>query len=137
MHLSNGECRSCVLACRSVLAATEERASCCLLHDPFDGVGTPTALRAAAEALVNLAQPLSLSGLGKCRTNLLITKHVARADDHDIILIQISRHGRNEGEQYKATAPCCHESNELRWGHVSASFSACFGGPNVMHVPSP
>ena len=42
-----------------------ERAGCCLLHDPLDGVGTPTALGAAAEALVNLAHPLSLSGLRK------------------------------------------------------------------------
>ena len=89
---------------------------CYLPHDQLDGVGTPTALRAAAEALVNLAHPLSLSGLGKCRTNLLITKHVARADDHDIVLTQISRHGRNEGEQHKATAPCCYESNETPLG---------------------
>ena len=110
MHLSNGECRSCVLACRSVLAATEERASCCLLHDPFDGVGTPTALRAATEALVNLAHPLSLSGLHKSGTNLLITEHVARADNHDIVLTQKSDGGRNEGEQNKATAPSCYQS---------------------------
>ena len=72
---------------------------CYLPHDQLDGVGTPTALRAPAEALVNLAHPLSLSGLRKSGTNLLITKHVARADDHDIILTQISRHGRDAGEQ--------------------------------------
>jgi hypothetical protein len=116
---------------------TNERAVCYLLHDPFDGVYAPTALRAAAEAFVNLAHPLSLSGLRKSGTNLLITKHVARTDDHDTVLTQISGHGRNEGEQNKATAPSCCESYELRWGHVSASFSLCFGCPDVMHVPSP
>jgi hypothetical protein len=56
---------------------TNERAVCYLLHDPFDGKYAPTALRAAAEAFVNLAHPLSLSGLCKGGTNLLITKHAA------------------------------------------------------------
>lgn len=118
-------------------AYTNECATCYLLHDPFDGVGTPTALSTAAEALVNLAHPLPLSGRRKSRTNLLITEYVARADDHDIVLTQISGHGLKEGEQNKATAPRCHESYELRWRHVDASHSPCFGCPKVMHVPSP
>jgi hypothetical protein len=116
---------------------TNESAVCYLLHDPFDGVGTLAALRAAAEAVVNLAHPQPLSGLRKGGTNLLITEHVARADDHDLVLTQISGHVRKQGEQNKATAPCCHESYELRWGHVSATLSPCPGCPNVLHVPTP
>jgi hypothetical protein len=84
-----------------------------LLHDPLDGVGTPTALRAAAEALVNLAHPLSLSGLRKSGTNLQITEYVARADDHDFVLTQISGHSRKQREQHKAAAPHRHQSYEL------------------------
>ena len=83
-----------------------DRAVCYLLHDPFDGVGTLTALRAAAEAVVNLTHPQPLSGLRKCGTKLLITEHVARADDHDLVLTHISGHGRNEGKQNNpATSP--------------------------------
>ena len=72
---------------------TNESAVCYLLHDPSDGVGTLTALCAAAEAVVNLAHPQPLSGLRKGGTNLLITEHVARADNHDFVLTQISGHG--------------------------------------------
>ena len=116
---------------------TNESAVCYLLHDPSDGVGTLTALCAAAEAVVNLAHPQPLSGLRKGGTNLLIAEHVARADDHDLVLTQISGHGRDQGEQNKATAPSCHESYELPWGHLSASLSPCLGCPNVLHVPTP
>jgi len=43
---------------RLVLAASDgDRMVCFLIHDPFDGVGTMTALHAAAEAIVNLAYP--------------------------------------------------------------------------------
>ena len=84
---------------------SNESAVCYLLHDPFDGVGTLTALRAAAEAVVNLAHPQPLSGLRKGGMKLLITEHVTRADDHDRVLTHISGHGRNEGKQNKATAP--------------------------------
>ena len=114
-----------------------DRAVCYLLHDPFDGVGTLTALRAAAKAVVNLAHPQPLSGLRKSGTKLLITEHVARADDHDLVLTHISGHGRNEGKQNKATAPPRHESHELRRRHVSAPCSPCFGCRDIMHVPSP
>jgi hypothetical protein len=55
---------------------------CFLTHDPFDGVGTMTALRAAAEAVVNLAHPQSMSGPRKSGTNLLVTERVAGANDH-------------------------------------------------------
>ena len=74
-------------------AARSDRVVCYLLHDPFDGVGTPTALRGGAEAAVNLAHPRPLSDLRKSRTKLLITENVARADDHDLVLIHISGHG--------------------------------------------
>jgi hypothetical protein len=114
-----------------------DRAVCCLLHDPFDGVGTLTALRAAAEAVVNLAHPQPLSDLRKSGTKLLITEHVARADDHDLVLTHISGHGRNERKQNKSTAPPRHESYELRRQHVSAPCSPCFGCRDIMHVPSP
>jgi hypothetical protein len=114
-----------------------DRAVCYLLHDPFDSVGTLTALRAAAEAVVNLTHPQPLSGLGKSGTKLLITEHVARADDHDLVLTHTSGHGRNDGKQNKATAPPRHESYELRRRHVSAPCSPCFGCRDIMHVPSP
>ena len=81
-----------------------------LLHDLFDGVGTLTALRGIAEAVVNLAHPQPLTSLRKSGTNLLITEHVARADNHDIVLTQKSDGGRNEGEPNKATAPSCYQS---------------------------
>src|SRR5580704_9129349 len=114
-----------------------DRAGWYLLHDPFDGVSTLTALRAAAEAVVNLAHPQPLSGLRKSGTKLLITEHVARADDHDLVLTQIWGHGRNEGKQNKATVPPGHESYELRRRHVSAPCSPRFGCRHIMHVPFP
>ncbi len=64
---------------------TSEIAVCYLLHDPFDGVGTLTALRAAAETVIDLAHPQPFSGLRKRGTNLLITENVARADNHGIV----------------------------------------------------
>jgi hypothetical protein len=135
--LPAGKSRYCALACRFVLAASSNRAICYLLHDPFDGVGTPTALRAAAEAVVNLAHPQPLSGVRKSRTKLSITKHVARADDHDLVLTHTSGEGRNEGKHSKATTPPRHESYELCWGHASAPYSPCFGCRDIMHVLSP
>src|SRR4029077_18858273 len=136
-----GPCRlgSLVIAfsCAGSCSTEAIRAVCYLLHDPFDGVGTLTALRATAEAVVNLAHPQPLSGLRKSGTKLLITEHVARADDHDFVLTKISGHGRNEGKQNKATAPPRHESYELRRRHVSAPCSPRFGCRYIMHVPSP
>jgi hypothetical protein len=48
-------------------------------------VGAPAALHAAAEAVIDLAHPHALSGVGKLGTNLLVADHVARTDDHDFI----------------------------------------------------
>jgi hypothetical protein len=47
-------------------------------------VGAPAALHAAAEAVIDLAHPQPLRGVGKLGTNLLVAHYVARTDDHDV-----------------------------------------------------
>jgi hypothetical protein len=54
-------------------------------HDFFDGAGAPAALRAAAEAGIDLAHPHLMSGIGKGGTNLLLAEHIARTDDHGFL----------------------------------------------------
>jgi hypothetical protein len=48
-------------------------------------VGAPAALRAAAEAGIDLAHPHLVRGVGKRRTHLLVAENVARTDDHDCV----------------------------------------------------
>jgi hypothetical protein len=48
-------------------------------------VGAPAALRAAAEAGIDLAHPHLVRGVGKRRTHLLVAENVARTDDHDYV----------------------------------------------------
>jgi hypothetical protein len=49
-------------------------------------VSAPATLGAAAEAVIDLAHPHLLRGFGNRGTNLLVTQHVARTDDHDFVL---------------------------------------------------
>jgi hypothetical protein len=109
----------------------------CLRNDPLDGVGATAAVRAAAEAVIDLAHPQPLRGLRKNGTKLLIAEHVAGAHDHGLVLTEISGHGRNEAKQNEAAAPSHHESHELRRGHGSAPFPPYFGCCDIMHVRSP
>ena len=53
---------------------------------PLDGVGALAALGTAAEVAINLAHPRPLNGLLKSRQELMISKDVARADDHALLL---------------------------------------------------
>jgi hypothetical protein len=54
-------------------------------HDPLDGVGAPAALGAAAEVAIDLAHPRPSSGFRNSSLKLMVTEHVARADDHYLV----------------------------------------------------
>ena len=114
--------------------ARSDRAVCYLFHDPLDGVGAPAALHAAAEAVIDLARPQPLN-LRKYGTKLLVAEHVARTDDHHLLLTHISGQSANEEKQDEATDPSRHQPCKLRRGHESAPCSPCLGGCDIPHVP--
>jgi hypothetical protein len=53
-----------------------------LIHDTPDGAGTATALRAAAEAAVDLAGSARGSGCNQGATHVMVRQHIARTNDH-------------------------------------------------------
>jgi hypothetical protein len=113
-----------------------DRAGRHFLHDPLDGVSAAAALGAASEAVIDLPHPRPLLSVRKRGPNLMVTEHIARADDHNFVL-DISSQGRNEENQNEATTPSHHDSYEVPSGHVGAacsSYLACCGAP---HNPSP
>jgi hypothetical protein len=59
-----------------------DRAVRYFVHDPLDGVGAPAAPRRESEAAIHLAHPRPSSGIRNRGPNLMVTKRVARADDH-------------------------------------------------------
>src|SRR6266403_355492 len=71
-----------VLAGRAALAAGAAGAGDRLVHDLADGARTTPALRAAAEAAIDLAgRARRLLGTER-RAHVLVGQHVAGADDH-------------------------------------------------------
>ena len=68
------------------------------IHDPLDSVSAPAALGAAAEVVIDLTHPRPLRSPRKSGPKLMVTKHIARADDHELVLADISGQGRNEEE---------------------------------------
>ena len=78
-------------------------------HDPLDGVSAAAALGTAAEVVIDLTHPQPLRSVRKRGPKLMVTEHVARADDHDFALAGISGQGRNEENQNEATTPSRHE----------------------------
>ena len=82
--------------CARDLSLSRARVRWHLFHDPFDGVGAPSALMAAAEVVVDLAHPRPSSGLRNSGPKLLVAEHVARADDHCLLLRSLDREGRFE-----------------------------------------
>ena len=53
-----------------------------LVHDPPDGAGAPSALRAAAETAIDFAAGSGGGLAGKRRTDVVVGQHVAGTDDH-------------------------------------------------------
>jgi hypothetical protein len=54
------------------------------VHDPLDDVSAAAALGAAAEVLIDLTHPQPSRGVRKRGPKLMVTEHIARADDHDL-----------------------------------------------------
>jgi hypothetical protein len=54
------------------------------VHDSLDDVSAATALGAAAEVVIDLTHPQPLRRVRKRGPNLMVTEHIARADDHDL-----------------------------------------------------
>jgi hypothetical protein len=113
-----------------------DRAGWHFLHDPLDGVSAAAALGAASEAVIDLPHPRPLLGVRKRGPNLMVTEHIARADDHNFVL-DISRQGRNEENQNEATTPSHHDSYEVPSGHVGAACSSCLACCGAPHITSP
>ena len=53
-----------------------------LIHDAADGAGASAALRAAAEATIDLTGGARRLRAADRRTDVAVTEHVAGADDH-------------------------------------------------------
>ena len=103
-------------------------------HDPLDGMSAAAALGAAAEAVIDLTHPQPLRRVRKPGPKLMVSEHIARADDHGFVLAGISGRGRDGENQNRATTPSRHESYGVPSGHISAACSsclACCGVPNV------
>jgi hypothetical protein len=49
----------------------------------------------------------------------MVTEHVARTHDHDLVLTGMSGQGRNEENHNQATTPPRHEPYEFRSRHVN------------------
>ena len=75
------------------------------------------ALGTAAEVVIDLTHPRPLRSVRKRGPKLMVTEDIARADDHDFVLADISGQGRNEENQNEATTPSRHESYEVPSGH--------------------
>ena len=54
------------------------------VHDPLDDVSAATALSPTAEVVIDLTHPQPLRCIRKHGPKLMVTEHVARADDHDL-----------------------------------------------------
>jgi len=54
------------------------------VHDPLDDVSAAAALGAAAEVVIDLTHPQPLRRVRKRGPKLMVTEHIARADDHDL-----------------------------------------------------
>ena len=54
------------------------------VHDSLDDVSAATALGAAAEVVIDLTHPQPLRRVRKRGPKLMVTEHIARADDHDL-----------------------------------------------------
>ena len=54
------------------------------VHDPLDDVSAAAALGAAAEVVIDLTHPQPLRCVSKRGPKLMVTEHIARADDHDL-----------------------------------------------------
>jgi hypothetical protein len=67
----------------------------------------------------------------------MVTKAIARADDHGFVLADISGKRRNEENQRDAATPSRREPYEFPWGHIGAACSPCPACCSVPHVPSP
>jgi hypothetical protein len=116
------------------------RAGCAgrrIIHDPLDGVSAAAALGTAAEVVIDLTHPRPLCSVRKRGPKLMVTEDIARADDHDFVLADISGQGRNEENQNEAPTPSRHESYELASGHISAACPPCLACCGVPHAPSP
>ena len=123
--------------CGLALRQRADRAVCHFPHDPLDGVSAAAALGAAAEVVIDLTHPRPLRSVRKRGPKLMVTEHIARADDHDFVLADISGQGRNEENQNEAPTPSRHEPYELASGHISAACPPCLACYGVPHAPSP
>ena len=68
-------------------------------HDSLDGVSAAAAPGAAAEAGINLTHPQPLPSVRKRGPKLMVSEHIARADDHGFVLAGISGQGRNRRQR--------------------------------------
>jgi hypothetical protein len=76
-----------------------------IVHNPFDSVSAAAALGAAPEVVIDLTHPRTLRSTRKSGSKLTVTKHIARADDHELVLAEIRGQYRNEENQNEATTP--------------------------------